>query len=137
MSIDHIVCAVDGSDYASRAVAHAAQLAAALRARLTLLAVCPYVIGRNAVADLWTPEETAIILDHAAAVARENGYDSPEAVEMRARDVAYAIVDYAEREKAGLIVMGSAGKDALRRLVIGSTSMDVLRKSVCPVTIVH
>ena len=32
MSIDHIVCAVDGSDYASRAVAHAAQLAAALRA---------------------------------------------------------------------------------------------------------
>jgi nucleotide-binding universal stress UspA family protein len=137
MPLKHIVCPVDGSEHALRAVAHAAHLAAALKSRLTLLSVRPYVIGRNQVVEMVTPGEAAEILAAAANLARSHGVETAATVDFQARDVAFAIVDYAEREKADLIVMGSAGKDAVRRFLLGSTSMDVLRKSVCPVTIVH
>lgn len=137
MPLKHIVCPVDGSDHALRAVAHAAQLAVALKSRLTLLSVRPYAIGRSQVVEMVTPGEAAEILAAAVKVAQSHGAETPETVDFRARDVAFAIVDHAEREKADLIVMGSAGKDVVRRFLLGSTSMDVLRKSVCPVTIVH
>lgn len=59
------------------------------------------------------------------------------AVELKSRDVAHAIVDYAEKNGIELIVMGAAGLGNIKSFVIGSVSADVLRKSVWPVTIVH
>jgi len=46
------------------------------------------------------------------------------------------IVKIAEKEGAGLIVMGSHGKGILQELLIGSTSEKVLRRAKCPVLIV-
>ncbi|RKZ33011.1 universal stress protein [bacterium] len=46
------------------------------------------------------------------------------------------IIKIANKEDAGLIVMGSHGKGIIQELLIGSTSEKVIRRSKCPVLIV-
>ena len=46
------------------------------------------------------------------------------------------IINYASKETAGLIVMGSRGHGVVRRTILGSVSEYVLHHSSCPVTIV-
>lgn len=46
------------------------------------------------------------------------------------------IVEEAERQKAGLIIMGSHGHGAMYHLLVGSVSDGVLRKATCPVLII-
>ena len=135
--MDHILSPVDGSEPSYRALEYAAKLSKSLDAELTILAVRQYIVGRKTVADVWNDDEVAGIFKKAKEIATAAG--SPEAgiAECRARDVAHAIVDYAELNRVDLIVMGASGIGALKAFVIGSVSTDVLRKSVCPVTIVH
>jgi nucleotide-binding universal stress UspA family protein len=137
MGLTHIICAVDGSEPALRAVALAAEMAKGLGARLSILTVRSFVLGRSAAAGLPTPEDAAAILKAAVDVARQNGCGAIATVELKGRDPAVAVADFADEHGAGLIVVGSTGKDALQRFALGSTSMDILRKSACPVTIVH
>ena len=135
--MDHILSPVDGSEPSYRALEFAAKLSKSLGAKLTVLAVRQYIVGRKTVADVWNDDEVSGIFKKAKEIAAAVG--SPEAgiAESRARDVAHAIVDYAEQNRVDLIVMGASGIGALKAFVVGSVSSDVLRKSVCPVTIVH
>jgi nucleotide-binding universal stress UspA family protein len=48
----------------------------------------------------------------------------------------HAIVDEAERHRAGLIVIGSHGHGGLYEFVVGSTTSRVLKHAKCPVVIV-
>jgi nucleotide-binding universal stress UspA family protein len=43
------------------------------------------------------------------------------------------IVDFARRERAGLIVMGATGREAHGLALLGSTTYHVMREGVCPV----
>lgn len=135
--MNHILSPVDGSESSQRAVELAAKIASGLRARLTILAVRQYIVGRKTVADVWSDVETREILKKAKENAAAVGHVEAGIAECRARDVAHAIVDYAEQNHVDLIVMGASGMGAIKAFVIGSVSADVLRKSVCPVTIVH
>ncbi len=137
MSIRHVLCAVDGSDASLRAVALSAEFATSMGARLTIVSVRTFHMDRTAAAGLHTPEEVADILAQAAELAARNGVAGVETVQLRGRDAAVAIADYAEEHQVDLICAGSTGKDALQRFAFGSTSMDLLRKSALPVTIVH
>ncbi len=47
--------------------------------------------------------------------------------------IARSIIDYAEKEGADLIIMGTHGEDPLSRLLIGSQTNRVIRKAPCPV----
>jgi nucleotide-binding universal stress UspA family protein len=51
-------------------------------------------------------------------------------------DAAHKIVDVAQEEKVGLIVMGTHGRTGLRRVVMGSVAEHVLRQAPCPVLMV-
>jgi nucleotide-binding universal stress UspA family protein len=137
MTMKHILCAIDGSDPARRAVATAAAMALRMQAKLSILHVSEYVIGRSGVYDVTTPEEAQKYLAEAKAIAAAEAYDDPALTDLRARDPAHAILDFAEKNGVDLIVMGAAGKGAVKRFLIGSVSADVLRKAYCPVTIVH
>ena len=129
MAIRHILCAVDGSDPSLRAVALSTQIAKSMSALLTIISVRSYHIDRTAAAGVQTPEEIDSILSNALAVARQNQFPDARVVQISARDAAVAIADYADEHDVGLILVGSTGKDALKRFAFGSTSMDLLRKS--------
>jgi nucleotide-binding universal stress UspA family protein len=136
-ALKHILCPVDGSEPSLRAVAVAAEIAKATSAKLTLLMVRDYMITRGGITENWTEEEAKAALAKSRQAALEAASIAPEVVDTRARDPAMTILDFAERKGIDHIVIGSAGKGAVRKLLIGSTSSDVLRKSHCPVTIVH
>lgn len=48
-------------------------------------------------------------------------------------DAATRILEFVEREKVDLIVMGSHGRTGLSRLLMGSVAEEVVRKAKCPV----
>ena len=133
----HILCPVDGSEPAKRAVATAAALAQRLQAKLTLLHITQYVIGRRGVYEVSTPEESEKYLAEAKVIASGEAYKDPALKTLRARDPANAILDFVEQSDVDHIVMGAAGKGALKTFLIGSVSSDILHKAYCPVTIVH
>lgn len=135
--MDHILSPVDGSESSLRALEVAAKLAKRLGAKHTVLAVRQYVVGRKTVMEIWSDSEVKDLFKKAKEVAAAAGSVEAGIAECRARDVAHAIVDYAEQNRVDLIIMGASGIGALKAFVIGSVSADVLRKSVCPVTIVH
>lgn len=47
-----------------------------------------------------------------------------------------ALVNYAEKEKVDLIVVGTRGRSGLKRMLIGSVASDILHYAHCPVMIV-
>lgn len=137
MTIGHILCAVDGSEPSFRAVALGAQIARSMGAQLTIVSVRYFHTDRSAVAGIHTPEEVEAILSQALDAARRNGFVGAQAVQIPAQDAAAAIARFAKEQGVGLILAGSSGKGALKRLALGSTSSDLLRATDCPVTIVH
>ncbi len=54
-----------------------------------------------------------------------------------AESIVGQIVDYADREKADLIAMGSRGLGGFKRMVIGSVSSGVVTHAKCPVLVVR
>lgn len=133
----HILCPTDGSEYSLRAVTVAAQIAAAVKCKLSILVVMQYIVGRSMVAEMWTPEEAAKCLEQASLIAEDEGLPQADLVDLRASDVAHAILDFSEKNQVDHIVMGSQGKGGVKRFLIGSTSLEVLKKAICPVTIVR
>lgn len=133
----HILTPVDGSGPSSRAVELAAKLASGLNSKLTILVVRQYVVGRKVIADVLSQGDIDEILKKSKAAATAIGMKDATVAEAKSRDVAHAIVDYAEKNGIDLIVMGASGMGSIKSFVIGSVSTEVLRKSICPVTIVH
>ena len=135
--MNHILCPYDGSDPASRALELAIELATAVGARLTILVVREFIVGRHEVAEVWSEPEMNVVLDHAKGIVAKTNYPNATIVEARSRDASVTIVGYAEQHKAELIVLGASGKNTVKRFLLGSVSNDVVRKAHCPVTIVH
>ena len=52
--------------------------------------------------------------------------------------ISNSIIDFAAKEKAELIVMGSVGRSGISRLrTLGSVSRSVSERAPCPVMIIH
>ena len=124
-----IVVGTDGSQTAGIAVAQAAELAAAIGAKLDIVgAYHPVSKARvqaeaaEAPEDLqWAigpREDVDAKLEAAAAIAREAGVS----VELcpRQGDPADAILDVAEERDADLIVVGNKGMTGAKRFLLGS-----------------
>jgi nucleotide-binding universal stress UspA family protein len=71
------------------------------------------------------------ILDEAIALAAAAGVTATS--ETAEGDAADEIVAAAEQHRAGLIVIGTHGRQGLARLFIGSVAEAVLRRAHCPV----
>ena len=88
-------------------------------------------------ADVQSQGDVDELLRKSKAAATAIGMKDVAVVDVKSRDVAHTIMDYAEKNGIDLIVMGASGMGRIKSFVIGSVSAEVLRKSVCPVTIVH
>jgi nucleotide-binding universal stress UspA family protein len=136
ITIRHILCPVDFSEYSANAVNHAIGLARWYDARLTLL----HVVQTVGVVDLpplplqdaerrKLDERLRAMCPSAPGVTVEyrlhEGADPPE-----------GILAHAQAERADLLVVGSHGRTGFGRLLLGSVTEKVLRRAPCPVMVV-
>jgi nucleotide-binding universal stress UspA family protein len=142
---DNIIAATDGTDVAGKAVAHAAFLAKALGARLTLVTVSEQAptfaapeIGWSVPQSVFDDirkanrDQSRAILD---AAVKASGL---AAGTMHVEDQApfQGILDAADRLGADLIVVGSHGHRGLERLILGSQAAKVLSLAKVPVLVI-
>ena len=133
-----ILCAVDDTDYSKAAVTVTAELAKAMDAEVTLLAVNQLLggFGHGGMSTyLWDSAALKRVLDAAMAAAKKAGVKATNSVSVKSRDVGRAIVVYAEENGMDHVVVGTGGKSGVSRLMLGSISSDVLARAHCPVTV--
>jgi len=143
----HILVATDGSDAGDRAARAAVDLARIHGARLTAVYVVdPYpYLGIGQANPLGFQAYISAAHAHAGkalARATELCDDGGTPVPMETRIVeeataAHGIAQTARDEKADLIVVGSHGHGALRKLVLGSVTTKVLAEAQVPVLVVR
>lgn len=137
LKLKHILCATDGTEHSDAAVEFASDLASAVSAKLTLLAVQPYILTRTGPVTTLDAAHVKAALDRARLTAERMGVTEIASARSDARDVADAIIVIADEQHADHIVVGSAGKNLIKRAVLGSVSSDVVHRAHCPVTVVH
>jgi nucleotide-binding universal stress UspA family protein len=141
-----IVVGTDGSDTASEAVRQATELAAAVGSKVQLVSAYePVPEGRLRDERQQVPDDLQFmvnpredvngILEQAAEQIRQRGLE----VETHARegDPADAILDVAEEQQAGLIVVGNKGMTGAKRFLLGSVPNKVSHHAPCSVMIIR
>ena len=138
-----VLCALDLSDSSAETLAHAAAIAQAVGAKLSVLYVAsdshwyePWPIAgvdQDAVRQAVTQSARKGL---AAQVARHVPDSTP--VELRvAFGRAHREIEQAAAEGADLVVLGASASSAVDRFFFGSTAQHVLRAGVCPVLLVR
>jgi nucleotide-binding universal stress UspA family protein len=139
---ESIVVGTDGSSTAQLAVAEATRLSKALGSALHVVAAYEPVRGARIEgspegakmgASLLPDSEVQTIVDAAAAAVRISGVDVK--AHTVTGDPAGALIEVAEQENAGLIVVGSCGMHGVKR-VLGSVPNKVAHRARCNVMIV-
>lgn len=141
---DLVVFAYDGSDLAKAAITEARRQLGAGRDALTLTVWQPFNVGFVADPELEvnaaaTPEVKRAAAQTAAdgaALARAAGFNA-QSMETSAAPTWKGIVDVAEQQNAGLIVLGSHGRTGLSGVLLGSVAEAVAAHSPGSVLIVH
>lgn len=142
-----IVVGTDGSETAGEAVRQAVELAKQTGARLNIVSayepVSPRrVEGEQAEApadvqhEIGPREDVNLVLDAAAATAREDGVADVQTVPVEG-DPAEALLNAAESVDADLIVVGNRGMTGARRFLLGSVPNKVSHHAPCSVLIVR
>jgi len=137
-----VVVAVDGSPHADRALDLAIEMAAKFQVPLVAVHVVvppyvppePYATG-SAGLELAIREYGEHVAKQAAEKASAATISAAWRVETGSP--AEMLVETAQAEGADLIVVGSRGQGALRRVLLGSVSDRVVRISTIPVLVVH
>jgi len=140
-----ILRAVDGSAYSDAAVAEVSRRPWPLQSEVRIITVDP-PLDKNLLGGSPTAfdefvrrqrAEAVRLLNAAAAVVKQNTSDllvTPVLREGRPKEV---ILDEAEQWGADLIVLGSRGYGAIRRLFLGSVSLAIATNAPCSVEIVR
>jgi nucleotide-binding universal stress UspA family protein len=137
-----MLCATDGSHASEKAVALSITLARQLRVPLSFLTVNLASEDRTSKTHFWDERilgaadaQISQVLGNAASAAKQAGLGEVSCIMASGREVASAIVDYAEHNGYDHIVTGSSGYTGPTRLLLGSVSSQVVAKAHCPVTI--
>ena len=145
----HLVVAVDGSNTSLNALQHAASLAVAGNAKLTLLTVAnpsEYMTLAPEFLQHESYEAAAIsggneVLAEAGLVAKNAGVGDIEThllvTTKGAKEMAQELVDYADDHGADLIVIGTHGRTGLMHLLMGSFAETVMRQSHLPLLVIR
>ncbi len=135
-----IVAPVDFSEHSRLAVSYAKELAGLYGARLHLV----HVIDEVVFPDFYVPVmvSPASVSENLKKQATERlqrldaettGPDVESEVHVLSGHPPGEIVEFADQQDAGLIVIASHGLTGLRHMVLGSVTEHVVRRSTCPV----
>lgn len=142
-----IVVGVDGSPASTAAVGWAAQDAALRDVSVTVVhAVAPIPPASQPLGEIpvpasyaqWQDSEAKRIIDGALEVIGHSTPDSgspPVRTELVHGAIVPALVDFSR--EADMLVVGSRGQSAIRRVLLGSVSVGVLQRALCPVAVIH
>jgi nucleotide-binding universal stress UspA family protein len=151
--ISKILVPIDGSELSKRAADYAIFLSSKLGTELCIIHVLnniPYEhnVGSYGLYDIETPDEIKQILQEERGITKEwfdevkaNANEKniqvikTELVTTRS-SIESAIVNYAERNRVDLIVIGLAGHSGFKKLVLGSVASGVIKHSHCPVMMI-
>lgn len=147
MEFKKIDVAFDGSKDSVKAVEAAADLAARFNADLTVVHVYARPVwiyaGYPGIPPPNLDEIEAMatiaaqkLLDKGVSVATEHGAKAKGEL-IEAPSVAQALIEFAEDEKADLIVVGSRGITGFKKIVMGSVSSGLVTHAECPVLVVR
>jgi nucleotide-binding universal stress UspA family protein len=141
-----ILVAYDGSENATRALRLGARIAKLQESALTVINV--YTFALLYTSPDFSPtgetiqalegalrEKAQEIVDRGVEIAREEGVTAKGEVADSESEVE-GILDFAEKGKFDLIVIGSRGLTGFKKLVLGSVSSGVVSHSTIPVLIV-
>jgi len=146
MPYRNVVVGTDGSETAELAVRHAAELAKAFGARLTVVTAfiprpeeeakrlqeAPEDV-RWAITDSTSADERA---RQARTIAREAGVEDV-VLRVDSGDPAALLIDAADDSGGDVIVVGSKGMTSAKRFVLGSVPNKISHHAPCDVVIVH
>lgn len=143
-----ILVAIDFSDYSTKALLHAAELAEALKRPLQVLHVIHdpgdapgYYSPKKAKKQLQHMEERAaemfstFIHDTAHKHPKNRPLKKPNLILVSGLPVT-RILEIEKRINPYMIVMGSQGRTGLAHLMLGSKAEQLVRLTECPITIV-
>ncbi|MCG2883661.1 MAG: universal stress protein [Sulfolobales archaeon] len=137
-----IVAAYDGSDQAIKALNTAIELAKAFNSKLDVVEVVDTAallgmgfapIPSDVIAQIYSKAQNDV--EQAKKKAQEAGVKDVTSQVLEG-DPATSIIEYALKNGADLIVMGSRGLSTFKRLVLGSVSSKVVQESRIPVLVV-
>lgn len=141
--LERIVVAIDGSENADHALAIAADLASRCGATLTLLTVVPTPVALTYGVPMYeppSPESINAVYDELLTSRRAQVQTSRlprvETVKLEG-NVVEELLTYLEKERPDLLVMGTRGLSAGRRLLMGSVSDALVHHAPCPVLVVR
>ncbi len=135
-----ILVGYDGSAHATRALSVAVEVAGKFGASLTIAVVRPDEPGAAAagVDHLYPVGEGARSLGVVADEVRERalaaGASAVDSVVLHGETVEQ-LVDYLERNRYDLVVVGTRGLTPGRRLILGSVSSSLVDRAPCPVLV--
>ena len=138
---EKIVVAVDGSDPSFKALSYAAKLAGLSKSKIVVLNVMslpPWTTAKTADAlkkDL--ANKAADVLGKAKSLGRSNGVDVETRSIETSGSIVMAIIDFSNKEKADLIVMGTKGTSGYGKMMLGSVAAGVVSFASCPVLAVR
>ena len=143
-AIHHIVVPVDFGEASDAALAYARMLALRFNASmsvvnvhddeaLALVAILPPHVSLPDTSD----DERKGLEARLTALVRPGDAPQGTSVEVLHGPTSKAIVEYADRCGASLIVMGTHGRRGLTHAVLGSVAAQVLRMASCPVLVVR
>lgn len=138
-----VVVGIDGSEHSTRALAWAADQARRFGQPLAIVhalgPVDPYWMVQPVV-DVQALKESMVanadeLLDAARAEVRAAHPDLEVVTGWKSEDARHLLVEASEN--AGLVVVGSHGRGAFKRLLLGSVSVGLTRHAHCPVAVVR
>ena len=137
-----VLVPVDGSDNSLRALDAALLLSEKIGAEVTAIHVMEdipilHIQSEKLLRELIDAykKETQQILSKCSDIATRKGLSIT--TKLLQGNVGSTILDFCEREKYDVIIMGSRGMGKFKELVLGSVSNKVVHHSSCPVMIIR
>ncbi len=147
--ISNILVAIDGSENSFKAAEYAIDLAKSFGAQLYAVTVTYIpasdnlsqkdVINKSLIEDNIDNngrKDAGEWFENFTQNANEKDVQLKTELINSARPVDYVILEYAERQKIDLIVVGTRGRTGFKKLLLGSIASSIVTYSHCPVMVV-
>jgi len=143
-----VLVAIDGSENSKRALSSAIEIAKAFSSELFVVNVVPPPVYYGdtmgspvplpAIQEYYSYSQSASkkLVEDAVNECKSKGVDAKGFSLDGVNSVVDAIVQFAEKQKIELIVVGTRGLSGLKKLILGSVSSGVVSQAPCSVLVV-